>query len=103
MRALTEDFREKRERLYGLPHTGDNSSQLDELASAVGMAQAKIEKEIYEHFGEIRAICTDEQREILDKIMIDVLQRGNGRMGPGNGPPHRRPSGPEGEGRPPGH
>jgi len=103
MKNLTDDLRKKRERLHGLPRTGDNDSQLDELASEVGNAQAKIETAIYDHFSQIRAICTEEQRELLDKIMMDVLQRGNGRMGPGNGPPPRRPSGPEGERPGPGH
>lgn len=97
MRHLTQDFQEKRKRLHNLPRTGNNDSQLDELVSAVGVAQGKIEKEIYLHFSELRAICTDEQKEILDTIIIDVLQRGDRRGGPGNGPPPCRPSGPRGE------
>ena len=103
MRSLTEDFQQKRKRLHSTLRTGNNNSQLDELAAEVGKAQAKIEREIYDHFSQIRAICTEEQKEIFDKIMIDVLQRGDRRGGPGNGPPPRRPSGPEGRRPGPGH
>ena len=103
MMNLTRDFRKARERLHKAPRTGNNDSQLDELAAEVGKAQAKIEREIYDHFSQIRAICTEEQKEIFDKIMIDVLQRGERRGGPGNGPPPHRPSGPEGRRPGPGH
>lgn len=96
MMSLTNDFQEKRKRFHGTLSTGANDSQLDELAAEVGKAQAKIEREIYDHFSQIRAICTEEQKAIFDKIMIDVLQKGDRRGGPGNGPPPRRPSGPDG-------
>jgi hypothetical protein len=103
MRSLRQQAREYRQQLFkGLESDNPQVVNTDSLAALIGKAQAQIETVTYEHFAEVRKICTDAQKPEFDKIISDVIKKMNG--GPHGGPPGRegeRHGPPPGEERPP--
>ncbi|WP_304236658.1 Spy/CpxP family protein refolding chaperone [Jiulongibacter sediminis] len=83
---------------------GDVSKTETEMINKrIGELVAEIDMITYEHFQEVRALCTPEQQKEFDLIITDLLhggmsQQGPPRMGPpegnrGPGPPPKRPGG----------
>ncbi len=81
----------------GIANPRQNPAVADSLASAVADCQKKIELVTYNHFSDVRKICTDAQKAEFDKIILDVVRKMIGN--PGAPPPHG-PGEPGGPGSP---
>ena len=73
-----------------------DSGEVTEMANEIGAKQTELDLLTFNHFKEVRAICTDEQKKKFDDIIEEVLK---GMAGTKNGPPGNR-RGPRGEGPP---
>ncbi|NVJ48221.1 MAG: Spy/CpxP family protein refolding chaperone [Cytophagia bacterium] len=82
MEPLRRQSHESRDRLHSLWASGGTTEQIDSLSANIGHIQAQIEKNTFQHFSEIRAICNPEQKKIFDQIIKDVLRQGERREGP---------------------
>lgn len=99
MRGLRDKANEYREALFS---GFDKQGAADSLSRLIGDNQKEIEKVTYDHFAQVRALCTESQKKEFDHIIGDVTKRMNGGPHPphGHGPPgHDGP--PPGEGPPP--
>lgn len=98
MHRLHREAMDSRTQLFAtLSNPSQNSATSDSLAAIIAGCQKKIELVTYNHFAEVRKICTDAQKAEFDKIIADVIKQmnGNQRGGPppgdhGEGPDHRR-------------
>ncbi len=61
---------EKREVLYA-----QKPASLDSIIQPIGQLQQQIELITYQHFEDVRKICTPEQQTKLDKILVGAVQR----------------------------
>ncbi|MBO3699261.1 Spy/CpxP family protein refolding chaperone [Roseivirga sp. E12] len=95
MEKLRSESRETRKELHGLWAEVDASNKVTELSQRMGTLHAAIEKATFDHFAQIRAICSPEQQKIFDELIKDVLRQGE-RPGPPNGRKPRGGQGPEG-------
>lgn len=75
--ALRKDSREARKTLHSLWSQANVNEKVNDLTQRLGTTQAAIEKATYQHFAQIRAICTPQQQEIFDTIIEDVLRKGD--------------------------
>lgn len=100
MENFRKESREARKALHSLWSETNADNKVIALTQRLGNAQAAIEKATYDHFAQIRAICSPEQQTIFDELIEDVLRQGD-QAGPRDGkrplPNDRRP----GEGPPP--
>ena len=95
MKQVRREAMDSRTQLFtNLTNNNQNPAVADSLAVAVANSQKKIELVTYNHFAEVRKICSDAQKAEFDKIIVDVTRRMNGR----GGPPQEGPGRP-GEGR----
>ena len=114
MRQLGDEGRILRQHLFENMHPGAaGSAAADSLAMLIGQNQKQIELATYNHFLHLRDICTPQQQQKLDNIIVEVTHMMNaphpgpggagGRQGPTpgeDGPDnHRRGNG--GDGTPP--
>ena len=107
MDQLRKESMDYRTQLFNKLHENTNQGITpDSLSQLIAINQKQIELATYNHFAQVRAICTDAQKTTFDKIIGDVtkMMSGNKRGGihPGDqGPPPRRegPDAPE-NGRP---
>jgi protein CpxP len=78
----------------------DHTHFADSLAGMIANNQKEIEMVTYNHFAQVRALCTGPQKPEFDQVIGDVIKKMNG------GPPHR-PDGmqppPDGHMPPPGN
>src|SRR5436853_166845 len=96
MQKLQHDAQGYRHQLF---ENMGSSSGADSITHLIGSTQQQIEKVTYDHFSQVRALCTDEQKKEFDAIIGDVTKRMNGRGGPphhdrAGPPPGDRPDGP---------
>lgn len=102
MTSLREEFQEARKGLHDLWKVENGTAKAEGQAEKVGDIQADIELEVFTHFSDIREICDDKQKAVLDSIIEDVLRGGERRGGPdGNRPPRGKGPGPGGNLPPP--
>jgi protein CpxP len=100
MRQLRHEAMDYRQLLFAnLANESKSGNTPDSLARLIANNQQQIELVTYRHFAQVRAICTDEQKQEFDKIIGDVIKKMNGGMRP---PDDRRGPPPEGHGPPPG-
>lgn len=66
-------------------HPADSTITLK--LAAIARNQEEIEKVTFNHFREVREICTPDQKKKFDEMILDVLRA----MGKPKGPPHERP------------
>lgn len=92
---LRSESRQTRKTLHSLWAEVDASNKVTELTQRMGTLHAAIEKATFDHFAQIRAICSPEQQKIFDELIQDVLRQGE-RLGPPNGKMPRDGRGPEG-------
>lgn len=111
MRVRAEAMEEMYELVKG---ETPNPAKMREMAAQVGAAETERSVSTWEHFRALRALCTAEQRQKFDTIIMDVLhqvrgpepQGGPGPQGgphPHGGPPPEQPPDPgmdEGPGPP---
>lgn len=95
MEKLRSESQETRKELHSLWAEVDASNKVTELSQRMGTLHAAIEKATFDHFAQIRAICSPEQQKIFDELIKDVLRQGE-RPGPPNGRKPRDGQGPEG-------
>lgn len=95
MTRLRSESRQTRKTLHSLWAEADASNKVTELTQRMGTLHAATEKATFDHFAQIRAICSPEQQKIFDELIKDVLRQGE-RPGPPNGKMLRDGRGPEG-------
>ncbi|MES2702567.1 MAG: hypothetical protein V4649_08010 [Bacteroidota bacterium] len=104
MRRLRREAMELRQQLFsGLKGEDPGATNKDSIATLIALRQQQIETVTYDHFAQVRKICTAQQKPEFDKIIGDVIKKMNGGMhGP---PPHgregERGGPPQGDGPPP--
>jgi hypothetical protein len=102
MDSLRDQSMQYRQLLFGnLKNETTGAVEADSLAKHIADNQKQIEMVTYNHFAQVRAICTDAQKTEFDRIIGEVTKKMNGN--PRNGPPPRgdRPRGPQDDGNPP--
>lgn len=82
--ALQYEGRMLREAFFAGLKSDSASPDKENLAQQIAENQRQIELVTYDHFAEVRMLCTPEQKIIFDKIIGEVLER----MAP---PHHRHP------------
>lgn len=93
MRELRDKANEYRTALFSnLRNVQQANRTTDSLTDLVTGVQKQIETVTYNHFAQVRAICTDTQKPKFDDIIGDVIRKMNGR-------PHHPPH--DGHGPPP--
>lgn len=93
MRELRDKANEYRTALFAhLKNEQQFPRTIDSLTELVTGVQKQIETVTYNHFAQVRAICTDAQKPGFDNIIGDVIRKMNGR-------PHHPPH--DGQGPPP--
>lgn len=95
MMQLRNESQETRKSLHSLWAEANASNKVTELTQRMGSLHAAIEKATFDHFAQIRAICSPEQQKIFDELIKDVLSKGE-RPGAPNGKMPRGGRGPEG-------
>ncbi len=107
MRKLRHDAADLRHELFAnLKNEKEGNNVADSLVRLIGNNQKEIELTTYNHFAQVRALCTDAQKKDFDNIIGDVIKKMNGgpHPPPGNrqGPPdHDNGGGPPPGGPPP--
>lgn len=97
MRRLRREAMTYRQTLFnGLKGNNNTAVNADSLAQRIAVNQKEIEVVTYEHFRQVRMLCTADQMPKFDAIIGDVIKRMNGHGGPPprdgkhNGPPEER-------------
>ena len=67
--SLLQLIAEKRQVLYRQKPTS-----LDSIIQPIGQLQQEIELITYQHFEEVRKICTPKQQAILDELLVGAVQ-----------------------------
>ena len=103
MRRLRQEAMNYREALFANLNNPNRDTLLaDSLTNLIATTQKQIEIITYNHFRQVRAICTDKQKPEFDRIIDDVIKKMNGRGGPPPPDGHRPPpDGPEAPPPPP--
>ncbi|MFN8343901.1 MAG: Spy/CpxP family protein refolding chaperone [Spirosomataceae bacterium] len=104
--AVRDSVREMKKQFF--EHLGEPMSEaaIEKVTSEIALKMARIDKITFQHFRQVRQICTPAQQQKFDSIIDEMLRRlaagAEGRGGPppdGGPPPHEHPPH---EGRPPG-
>ena len=109
MDRLRIESADLRRQFFNTLNNNNNTNVADSFATLIGNNQKQIELFTYNHFAQVRALCSDDQKAVFDKIIGDVTRMMNGpRPGPGgrhpgdgqgppppDGPPNGRPGPPE--------
>jgi hypothetical protein len=112
MDRLRHEAMDYRKDLFGNLKSESNNANADSLAGLIAGTQKQIELVTWNHFAQVRKICTDAQKTEFDNIIGDVIKKMNGHGPPprdrlGNPPPQEGddnrppPSGPDGPPPPP--
>jgi|SRR5690554_4621964 len=73
---LQRNIDTKRKELYDLLKVeGNHAKQVDSLTNEIGMLSSQTEKATYQHFANIRALCTPEQLIKLDNMLKEAMRR----------------------------
>ncbi|MDP5122141.1 MAG: Spy/CpxP family protein refolding chaperone [Spirosomaceae bacterium] len=102
MQGIKVEMERLRDKLYGNFSTVNfTDSQVQELTNQIGEKKAEGDFLTYEHFQEVRKICTPEQQREFDKLISEIVRGIDSQMPPppdrnqegrGGGPPEgRRP------------
>ncbi len=92
MHELRDEANEYRTTLFAnLKNEQQSAAITDSLTTLIANVQKQIEVITYNHFAQVRTICTDAQKPEFDNIIGDVIKKMNGRPphppGDGHGPP----------------
>lgn len=79
---IHQSNRDLREQLHSVE--SNNANLADSLSSALGANIASIELVTWQHFQDIRALCTEEQKDKLDDLLHSIARK----LGPPR-PKHR--------------
>jgi protein CpxP len=64
-----------------------DTRKADSLAKVIGEKQSSIERITFDHFKQVRAICTPEQQKRFDEVIQEALRMMGGPPGGPHGPP----------------
>lgn len=85
----------RREYMRLVTENNPDTAKVNRLARQLGEIQAKMEGLTFQHFTEIKALCTPEQKDQFNRLMREVLDRqpppGHRPEGRRRPPPRRRP------------
>ena len=84
-KSIMDSNKELKEQLFNQVKLGDDL-KAHEIAEKISNNQLKLELAIYQHFKDIRDICTDKQKEKYELIINEISKRFDKRP-----PPPRRP------------
>jgi Spy/CpxP family protein refolding chaperone len=88
MDDLKEKGREIRTQYFDLLKQEQPDQKIaDDLSIAIANNQKEIEKATFEHFRDVRKLCSAQQKVIFDKIIGDILKH-MAKPPHGGGPPH---------------
>jgi periplasmic protein CpxP/Spy len=93
LRPLNEQLREsKMKMLELLRQPGPNDSLVQRVAAEITRHQQPIEREYFEHFRRVQALCTPTQRTNFDSMLVRMILRNTGGAPPSrdNNPGTRR-------------
>lgn len=92
MHRLRNEATKYRQTLFeNLQNGNHNSATADSLAQLIANDQKQIEVVTYEHFAQVRKLCSAAQQVTFDQIIGDVTRKMGGPMhGPPGGPPPGR-------------
>ena len=81
---IRQTMQPQRESLMALlPHSSPDSTTIRQLTAEIGAQQSQLEQLNFDHFHELRTICTPAQQVQFDQLIGDILRQ----LGP---PPPRR-------------
>jgi len=83
---IMQQTKELKDQLFDCIKTGDDA-KAKEMAAKLSDNNKAIELLTYEHFKEVRKICSDEQKVKFDKILIELVRGLETQSPPPNGPP----------------
>lgn len=79
MKPVLGDIRSTKERFYNLlARTEVSDSVLQRAADSIGYRQSAIDLLTFQHFREVRALCTPEQRPRFDSLVHQVMLKMSG-------------------------
>ncbi len=96
-RQIRNKSHDERSKLHTLWQKEGAREEAAASAGQIGELQEALELETFDHFSKMRKVLNEEQKRKFDKIILDVLKRGDGIQG---GPPPGGPNGRRGPGRP---
>jgi hypothetical protein len=74
IKPFYRELNNSKEVLFSQAYSSD-SSAIDSLASEVGKHQAEIDKKFLNHFRQIRALCTEEQKPAFDSLFPGLVKK----------------------------
>jgi periplasmic protein CpxP/Spy len=74
MKPLFEDIRLAKDSLYKLLKTEPSDSLINHYLAAIGDKQEAIDQKIFNHFQNLKHICTPDQQPKYDSIIQDVIK-----------------------------
>ncbi|ASZ11589.1 periplasmic heavy metal sensor [Chitinophaga pendula] len=87
MKPVLGDIRTTKERFYNLlARAAVPDSVLQQAADSIGRRQSAIDLLTFQHFREVRALCTPEQRPRFDSLVHQVMLKMSGPYRRGNRP-----------------
>jgi hypothetical protein len=59
--------------------SSENSSneEIKKIVDKIGRYHALVKRQTVKHFENIKSICNDEQKQLLDKLLIEMMEAGN--------------------------
>ena len=87
MRALSRQKRELKDQLFKMMFQEDvPQTRIDAILEEIGQNEQERDRQVFQHFREVRKICNESQRKKFEKLVVGALHRN----GPGPGPPPRQ-------------
>ncbi len=97
MKLIHDQLRVAKDSFFDLlAHEDTNDKNI--FADRIAALNRQLDLQTFEHFKEVRKLCTADQQQKFDKVIKEVL-----RMMAGPGPQGKRPPGPSNDGPPPPH
>lgn len=94
IRKLDKAIRENKHKLYDLLTTTYNEKQKDSLIGVIVANKRKVEEAHFEHFQDIKAICSENQIDDFEELVLELpkIFSPQGKRRPKqNRPPHPKP------------
>lgn len=90
MKEIAQELGQKRDTLMRVLAKEDpDSSKMNRLAIEIGNLHTQLKKNTIDHFTKIKEFCRPEQKEELNKMIMEMSQRGRPEPGSGVGPGNR--------------